>query len=1012
MNVIDLSYVDNPSINSINTVNDHSDHKIFINGKSNEVLLNGNWKFIFLNRFSQEVFNYLNPNFNIETLDDFVVPKHFEFGNYLNPQYVNTQYPWDGKEEVKIGHAPINNPFGIYFKDIEFTEGISNKIILRIEGFETALYAFVNGEFVGYSEKNFVNTEFDITNYLKRGINRIALLVFKYSKGSWFLDQDMWRFSGIFRDVKLVINPYTHIFDIDNKSVLADDFKTGILDVKVKIEGDISFSKLLYRLSLNNEIIFSKETLLTNEEVSINEKLENVLPWSAEKPNLYRLEFSIVKNEKEIEYTSTLFGFRNFKIVDGVMLLNGKRLIIKGVNRHEFSATSGRVLTKELIENDIKLLKANNFNAIRTSHYPNNSYLYELCDKYGLYVIDEAPIETHGTWLMIDPFHKVKYKNVLPGNHDEFLDFILSKAKSMYERDKNHTSILLWSLGNESYGGKVLEKCYEFFKKIDNTRLVHYEGCFQDKKYLHISDVTSEMYSTPSAIRKHFKKMKDGVKPFILCEYEHAMGNSCGNFDEYMHLLDEFKSFQGGFIWDYVDQGIYDELNNTYNYGGDYDDRPNDGAFVANGLLFSNRKPTPKLNVAKYFYQDLTFEKMDNLIRIKNNNLFIDTSKYYFKILTLENGNVIAEQKFDLLIAPSSYYDFDTNTLPFDGKKQITFRIVYFYKEDTSYCLKDTEAGYFDFLVNYSYSDSYLASVASSDKKLKIVQTNYNLGVIGEDFSYLFNGFNNYNGGLVSLNIRGTEFIKDYPMFTFFRPISANETNIYKLLSSRYIGYSKTQAFLPLKSSIKVSKYDGKSITVTYKYHIFDLPRIRNMSISYEVFNSGDIKVKARYNKHLFDAEFNQFGLTFKVPYLIKEFNYYGLGKDDSYPDRYLGNKVGVYKSNPKDEMIDYIYPQECGNHTFSKYLTIYGKNNVPLSFVSLGHSFNFKCLPYSSFEIDNATHTDELPKAKYTYIDICSEVRGCGGDNSWLDPVHKKYKLNRKGKYMVEFLIKKGEVK
>lgn len=1008
MDTIDLTYVDNSSINAVNTINDHSDHKVFINGKSNEVLLSGKWKFIFLNRFNNEIFNYLNPNFNIDSLNDFDVPMHFEFGGYLNPQYVNTQYPWDGLEEVKLGHAPINNPVGIYFKDIELAEGVSNRMVLRIEGFDTALYAFINGEFVGYSEKNFVNTEFDITNYLVKGVNRIALMVFKYSKGSWFLDQDMWRFGGIFRDVKLIINPYTHIFDIDNKSVLAEDNVTGLLNVKVSIEGDVSFSKLFYRLSLNNEIIFSKDVILTSNEFTLNEELSNVLPWSAETPNLYRLELSIVKNDKEIEYTSHYFGFRNFKIEKGVMLLNGKRLILKGVNRHEFCAYSGRVLSKDLIESDIKLLKANNFNAIRTSHYPNRTEFYELCDKYGIYVIDEAPIETHGTWLSIDPFHKPKYKNILPGNHEEFLDFILAKTRSMYERDKNHPCILFWSLGNESYGGKVLEQSYKMLKSLDNTRLVHYEGCFQDKKYLGISDVTSEMYSTPDSIRKHFNKYRDGVKPFILCEYEHAMGNSCGNFDDYYSLLREFKSFQGGFIWDFVDQGIYDSKNETFNYGGDYLDRPNDGAFVANGLLLSNRKETPKLKVAKYFYQDLSFEKIDHIIRITNNNLFIDTSRYYFKVSVIENGRVINENRFETSILPSNYYDIDTTQIPFNGQKEVVIRITYHYKDDTTFALKDAEVGFYDCLINFNYLEGLGARETKVDKKLKIIKTNYNLGIIGEDFTYLFNGFNNYNGGLVSLKIKGTEFIKDYPMLTLFRSISANETNIYKQLSSRYYGYSKNQIFLPLKSSIKVSKYNGQSIKIRYKYYIADLPRLHKIIFEYEVFNSGDIKVKARYNKHLFDAEFNQFGVSLKVPYLINNFEYYGLGKEDTYPDRYKGTKIGVYISNPKDEYIDYIYPQECGNHMFTRYLRIHGQNNVVLGIYSTNSSFSFKCLPYSAFEIDNATHSDELPKSKYTYIDICSKQRGCGGDNSWLDPVHKEYKLDKIGKYEVEFLIKK----
>lgn len=1008
MNTIDLSYVDNPKINSVNALKDHSDHKIFINSKSNEVLLNGKWKFLFLNRFTQDVFTYLNPNFNIDTLNSFDVPKHFEFGGFINPQYVNTQYPWDGKEDVKLGHAPINNPLGIYFKDLDFSDGISNKIILKFEGFETALYLFVNGEFVGYSEKNYVNTEFDITQFLVKGINRIAIMVFKYSKGSWFIDQDMWRFSGIFRDVKLLIQPFTHILDIDNKSILSEDNKTGFLNVNVTLEGDVSFTKAVYRLSFNGDVIFQKETQAVNQSVLIKEKLENVHPWSAEEPNLYRLEISLVKNDKEIEYSSIFFGFKNIRIKNGVLLFNGKRLILKGVNRHEFSAYDGRAISKELIEKDIQTLKANNCNAIRTSHYPNNSEFYDLCDKYGLYVIDEAPIETHGTRLMIDPFHKVKRKNILPGDHEEFEDFILDKVRSMYERDKNHTSIIFWSLGNESYGGKVLKKCYEMLKTLDNTRFVHYEGCFQDKKYLDISDVTSQMYTTPQNIRKHFKKHKGNGKPFILCEYEHAMGNSCGNFDEYMNLTKEFESFQGGFIWDFVDQGLYDEKNDTFNYGGDYFDRPNDGTFCCNGLFLANREATPKVRTMKYAYQDISFEKVGNEIRITNENLFIDTSKYYFLVNVFEDGILKAKEQFELKLLPGESFNFDTTKIYFDTYKEVTFRISYHLKEDTKYAKKDDEMGFFDALMNFSYEKVKPLNAENSSNQLKIIQTNYNLGIVGDDFSYLFSGFNDHNGGLVSLNIKGTEFIKDYPMINFYRPNTMNENNIFRLFSSRYIGYSKTQAFLPLKSSIKVSKYDGKSIKIRYRYYNIDLPRIRKMNILYEVFNSGNIKVTATYRKRLFDPEFNQFGIKFTIPYLIDNFEYYGLGKDDTYPDRYKGVKLGIYNSCPKDEMIKYIEPQECGNHTYTRYAKLQGNNGVLLGIYAIDDTFNFKCLPYSAEQIDNATHQDELPKMKYTYINVCSKVRGCGGDDSWFDPVHKQYKLTKKGKYEVSFMLKK----
>ena len=380
------------------------------------------------------------------------------------------------------------------------------------------------------------------------------------------------------------------------------------------------------------------------------------------------------------------------------------------------------------------------------------------------------------------------------------------------------------------------------------------------------------MYTTPQNIIKHFKLNKEGSKPFILCEYEHAMGNSLGNFDEYMDLTKRFKSFQGGFIWDFVDQGIYNKERNIFMYGGDFDDRPNDGAFVANGIVFSDRKPTPMLPIVKYHYQDIEFEHHDNFITIRNNNLFVDTSKYYFTLSILEDGVKVKEDSFELNIEPLNSFEFDITKDRFDTAKEGLIRISYHLKEDTLYAKKDDEMGFFDCLVTTKISDTNTHFVENCESKLEITRSNYNLGIIGKDFNYIFTGFNATNGGLVSLNVKGTEFIREFPMLTFFRPISANEKNIFKLFNSRYLGYTKIQSFIPLKLSIKVGKYKGKSIKIKYHYYILDLPRIRPITIEYEVFNSGDIKVTGNYHKGLFDPEFNQFGMTFKLPYLIDKF--------------------------------------------------------------------------------------------------------------------------------------------
>ena len=1008
MDGIDLRFLDDPKITSVNALEDHSDHKTFIGGKTNEVLLTGKWKFKYFDAFNNDVFTYLNPAFDISSLESFEVPQHFEFGGHGKPVYVNTQYQWDGNETLEIGRCPINNPLGIYFKDLDFSNGLQSRIVLKFEGFEMGLFLYVNGQFVGYSEKNFLTTEFDVTNFLIRGVNRFAVIVFKHTKGSWFMDQDMWRLGGIFRDVKLVFMPLTHIIDINNRSTLAENNYEANLNLALKIKGELSSLKLAYRFSYKGHIILSKVVDVKSEIVEINEYLPAVSPWSAEDPQLYKFEASLIRNEIEFEYNEIEIGFRRIEIKDGVILINGKRLIIRGINRHEFEAHRGRALTREIIEQDIIFCKQNNINAIRCCHYPDAPYFYELCDKYGIYVMDETPLETHGTWLNFRATGAPKRSQILPGDHEEFLDFVMEKSKGMYERDKNHACIISWSLGNESYAGKVLEKTSEYFRTTDPSRFVHYEGCFQDQKYLHISDVTSEMYPSPASIEKQINKAKVR-KPFILCEYLHAMGNALGNFDEYNDLIYKYDVFQGGFIWDFCDQGIYDAENDTYNYGSDYDDRPNNEDFCCNGLLSSDKSMNAKVDTMKYFYQDVVFAKDEDKILISNDNLFIDTSKYYFVAEVYLNGEKKNEQSFELDLKPGQSYAYDVKNLNLNiGEGEILVRLSYHLKNDSIYAKKGAEVGYFDYLYNFDYASSNTVFKEDTKEKLEIIRGRYNVGVKGNGFHYLFTGFNAMEGGLISIKFNGEEFLKDAVKATFFRAITPNERSMFKYFGHRYIGYSKNQWLLPLNSHTKVSRYNGKSVTVTMTYWILDLPRIRKVKIEYEIFNSGDMRVKATYRKHLFDAEFNQFGLTFKVPYLVKSFKYYGLGERDSYPDRYLGQKLGVYETSPEKEFVNYIFPQECGNHTFTRYAQIEGKNGAKLGFYSLNKSFNFKCLPYSDLEIENATHTDELPKKKYTYITICDKVRGVGGDNSWDDPCHKQYRLKKKGKYTVEFLIKK----
>lgn len=997
---LDLSFLNNPEVDFVNALYDHSDHKIFIDGASNEISLNGNWKFAYFDSFTENVYSYLDTNFDINTLKEIKVPSHIELNGYGKPQYTNQKYPRFGRENVALGKTPIENPVGIYFKDLQINHK-NNRFIFRLEGFETAIYLIINGRFAGFSEKSYTTTDFDITDFLNIGVNRIAIVLFKYSKYSWFLDQDMWRFSGIFRDVKLLLTPSVTIYDIRNDSILLDDLVNGQLNVRVNLAGYSLDTRIAYRLTFQGNVILENERPSSNGFIVINENIPNVYPYSAEMPYLYELEIRLIYDKNEIEKTSVNIGFRNIKIQDGVILVNGKKLCIKGVNRHEFEAYSGRAIDEKLIVQDIKLLKANNFNAIRCSHYPNNSKFYDLCDRYGLYVVDEVALETHGTWGY-SFFSKLNEKSILPGNHEEFTNLIISKTRSMLERDKNHPSIIMWSLGNESYVGSVLRKQANFIREFDKTRLVHYEGCSAHPKFSNLSDVHSEMYTPPSLINEFLKKNPN--IPYMLCEFEHSMGNSTGNFDEYMDLF-KFKNYHGGFIWDFVDQGLI--VNGSVNYGGDFNDIPNDLDFCLNGLLLSDRSSTSKLETAKYFYQDIKFELKDGHLIIKNTNSFKNTSGMYFKLATYENGIIIDEQVFNLNIEPLSNFDMDLSKLDINDEKEVLLRISYHAKYDYSYLKKDDEMGFDEFLLNSKLENGFMASPLESEYPLEIIDNPFLIGLKGNGFSYIFTGRDGNSGGLASILVNNNEFLKKPISISLFRPITSNDDTIYKFYSSDFDKRTKYTFLNPSWKNVEIKKISKNHAELTYFYRNMDYPFVKTMKIKYSVYSSGDILVEFTFKSKKGKKTPPLIGLDITLPFLVSNFSYYGLGKKDSYPDRYKGQKLGLYNSNVLEEYVNYGKPQECGNHMFTRYLVLNGSKGGKIGILSLDKSFNFKLLPYNPYEIDNATHFDELPKPKYTTLTISSDIRGVGGDNSWGNPVHEKYEI-KGGEHTLRFIIRK----
>lgn len=641
----DIRWLDDPQVFRVNRLDAHSDHKFYENKedykKQDQRLkqsLNGIWKFHYSVNALERPADFYQKWFNCKNFDEMKVPQHIELAGYDKIHYINTMYPWEGhiyrrpagygKEKGKGMFSQAEyNPVGSYIRKFDLNDGLRGKrIILSFEGVEQAFYVWVNGEFVGYAEDSFTVSEFDITPYVKDKDNLLAVEVHKRSTAAFLEDQDFFRFFGIFRDVNLYGIPAVHVEDLwirpkyhpeDGKAELELDIRLSQKKKENNIQGKIKVSlKDIY--SGENHVLLDETENLNNPviqknlpvEGSVNNEIqfryeleESVHAWSNEDPYLYELLIE-VQNEKgeTVEVVPYQIGFRKIELKGGKMLLNGKRLIINGVNRHEWNARSGRCITEADEKWDIECIRRNHINAVRTCHYPDHISWYYRCDQAGIYLMAETNLETHGSWMkqgVIEPSWNV------PGSIGCWRGCTLDRAVSNFESFKNHVSVLFWSLGNESYAGDILVEMNRYYKEKDPDRLVHYEGVAENRPYEDlISDMESQMYAPPEKIKEYLENSPK--KPFILCEYMHDMGNSLGGMESYIRLLDQYEDYQGGFIWDYIDQALFvkDEVTgrDVLRYGGDFDDRPSDYEFSGNGILFADRTEKPAMQEVRHYY--------------------------------------------------------------------------------------------------------------------------------------------------------------------------------------------------------------------------------------------------------------------------------------------------------------------------------------------------------------------------------------------------------------------------
>ena len=1011
----EIKKIHDPKFFKENCMAAHSDHVAYANETEAEekkssfrLLLDGIWKFHYARNYTQTVNGFEAETFDCKCWEDIRVPAHIQMEGYDIPQYVNIQYPWDGREDVWRDAVPSEfNPVASYVKYFTLPEGFRKSgLYISFQGVESGFALWLNGHYVGYIEDSFTPSDFDLTPYVKEGENKLAVQVFKWTSSSWCEDQDFYRFSGIFRSVYLYTMPKVHVYDLKVQPVVDEAVLNADLLVTMQMRGE-GKARLTLTGSRNysvleekeEQIIFSEELPVSEGEVHFEKEVKKPDLWSAEIPNLYTLTIECFdQNGERSELVSQRIGFRRFEMKDGIMTLNGKRIVFKGVNRHEFSSKTGRAVTREEVLKDIVTMKQNNINAIRTCHYPDASIIYDLCDEYGLYMIAENNLESHGSWDAA--MHgSVPKDTIVPGDNMDWEPMMLDRVNSCYQRDKNHPAVLIWSVGNESYGGKVIFDMSEKFRALDPYRLVHYEGIFNDRRYEATSDMESQMYTSVENVKKFLAEHKE--KPFIMCEYTHAMGNSCGAMHKYTDLTDTEPRYQGGFIWDYIDQSILkkDRYGKDFQaYGGDFLERPTDYNFSGNGICYGgDRDPSPKMQEVKFNYQNISilFEK-EGKFTVVNKNLFANTDRFRCVAVLQKNGVVVKKQEIETAVPPLSTKDYE---IPFailraddkDQKKdpdaEYTLTVSFRLKEDMSWA----DAGHEVAFGQKIYKK--IPAFHASEKPIRVVHGKVNIGVKGEDFDCLFSML---SGGLVSYRYAGKEMIEKIPMPNFWRaPVDNDNGSMAPAhyaqwkIASMYISHRNGGMFDNVPT--KVEEKDN-TVTVTYTYFMPTTPASK-CQVAYTVFGDGTIETKLMYDPVEGLPDMPEFGMMFWFNADYDNLTWYGMGPDETYADRRHGAKLGIYSNKVADNMAKYLVPQECGNKVGVRYARLVDAKGRGMMFE--GDELSFSALPYTPHELENAAHVYELPQVHHTIVRVALAQMGVGGDDSWGSLVHPEYHID-----------------
>lgn len=980
--------------------------------------LNGIWKFHLVTKPTDRTFDFYKDAYNTSHWDNIKVPANWEIEGFDISIYTNVQYP-HAKTPPTI--QDNYNPVGSYKRTFTIPQNWEGKeVILHFGAVSSAMYVWVNEQQVGYSEDSKTPAEFNITNYLKPGENTLSVQVFRWSDAIYLEDQDFWRLSGITRDVYLMARDQQHISDFKVKSSMIHNYADGKLDVLVKLANDDKNNipvKVLWGLELGGQEIASsvieKTISAGTDSVNFDFELTNALAWTAETPNLYELYIEPQdKKGQTIEVIKQDVGFRTIEIKDGNLLVNGKYIYIKGVNLHEHNDVTGHVQDEATMIKDIQLMKMHNINAVRTSHYPEPERWYELCNKYGLYLVDEANIESHG----------MGYGDESLAKDESWKGAHLYRTKNMFERDKNQPSVIIWSLGNEAGNGVNFFATYDYLKKMDDTCPVQYEQAGWGKN----TDIVVPMYARFDYLKKYVES--NPTRPLVQCEYAHAMGNSVGNLQDYWDIYEAYKPLQGGFIWDWVDQGLLtknDKGESFWAYGGDFGpaDVPSDGNFCLNGLINPDRTVKPTLLEVKKVYQNFGFKAIDvakGLIEVTNKYAFIDLNKFKLNWEIREDGKVINSGSMAFpSIQPGEKMQLDLKNAfsPKSGSEYYLNVYAVTTKEESLVPANNTLA-YEQFLIKKPKVE---ASFAVDGKKLKVKETADAIDVMGTQFKATIS---KTTGELSQYQFNGKDFLLKGLEPDFWRAPTDNDYgNDFPVRSHMW-----RKAGERVKDvKISTQKLDS-SIQLTSTMQLLDQNNqpIANYKTIYTIYKNGVVKVDNKFAK-AFDTlpEIMRMGMNMQ---LLREFDnmtWYGRGPQESYWDRKTSALVGQYSGLVKDQFWAYLRPQENGNKTDVRWVSLTNEKGQGLLFEGLPLiDVNASHVLMENLESPVRTdgrqkdgerpvnrHTTDVKPRDLTYVNIDYKQMGVGGDDSWGAWTHKEYRLWGNA-YSYSFVIKPLAVK